>query len=235
MKYTLFGLNFVFVITGIVILSVGLTVQGIYHGYTDFLDSQFFTLPTFLIVIGAIIFFIAFFGCFGAQRENYCMILTFCGLLSVIFILELSAGITGYILKNSTYSLITSALKQTMPEYINPNKSHIAIGWDNIQETYRCCGLETTPDHHGYEDWTVSVGGIPLSCCDIPHGHLDMFVCNSTQETLHKTGCVQAFGDFIKSHAMSLALVGVILAVIQLFGMLFACMIARQIKKNRGY
>ena len=122
-----------------------------------------------------------------------------------------------------------------MAEYTNPNKSHIALGWDNIQETYKCCGLENTAEHPGYEDWVAAVGGIPLSCCEIPHGKLDVFACNSTQETLHKPGCVQAFGDFIKSHAMSLALVGVILAVIQLFGLLFACMIARQIKKNRGY
>jgi CD63 antigen len=63
--------------------------------------------------------------------------------LSIIFILELAAGITGYVLRNSTYALITDALKPTMPEYINPNKTHIAYGWDNIQETYKCCGLET--------------------------------------------------------------------------------------------
>jgi len=233
MKYTLFLLNCIFVITGIVILSVGLTVQGIYHGYTDFLDSQFFTLPVFLIVIGSIIFVIAFFGCFGAMKENYCMIITFCGLLTVVFVLELSAGITGYILKNSTYSLITSALKPTMPQYTN--NSQIAIGWDNIQETYKCCGLNSDDSRHGHQDWMDAVNGIPLSCCDIPHGHLDMFVCNSTQETLHQSGCVQAFGDFIKSHALSLALVGVILAAIQLVGLLFACLIAQKIKKNRGF
>lgn len=122
-----------------------------------------------------------------------------------------------------------------MAEYTNENKTHIAIAWDDIQETFKCCGLDSSDLHLGYEDWVHEVGGIPLSCCEIPHGKLNEFVCNSTQETLHKPGCVQAFGDFIKSHAMSLALVGVILAVIQLFGLLFACMIARQIKKNRGY
>ncbi|CRL01039.1 CLUMA_CG014482, isoform A [Clunio marinus] len=233
MKYFLFLLNFVFVITGIVILSVGLTVQGIFDGYSDFLDSQFFTLPIFLIVIGSIIFVIAFFGCFGAMKENYCMIITFCGLLSIIFILELSAGITGYILKNSTYSLITSALKPTMADYTS--NSRIANGWDNIQETYQCCGLETSANRSGYEDWIDAVQGIPLSCCDIPNGHLDFFYCNATAETLHPQGCVQSFGDFIKFHALQLALVGVILAIIQLFGLLFACLIARQIKKRRNF
>lgn len=62
----------------------------------------------------------------------------------MIFILELSAGITGYVLRNSTYTLITEALKPTMIDYINENKTHIAYGWDNIQETYQCCGLETS-------------------------------------------------------------------------------------------
>lgn len=121
-----------------------------------------------------------------------------------------------------------------MKDYIN--NPRIAAGWDNIQETYKCCGLESTEDHPGYEDWKEAVNGsIPLSCCDIPVGHLDYFYCNSTQETLHQTGCVQAFGDFIQSHALSLAIVGIVLAVIQLFGLLFACIIARQIKKNRGF
>lgn len=68
--------NFVFQITGIIILSVGVTVQGIYNGYNEFLSSQFLTLPVFLIVIGSIIFLVTFFGCFGAWKSNYCMILT---------------------------------------------------------------------------------------------------------------------------------------------------------------
>lgn len=116
-----------------------------------------------------------------------------------------------------------------MVDYTNPNKSHIAIGWDNIQETYKCCGLENS------EDWLPAVNGTPLSCCEIPHGQLNNFVCDADQLTIHQTGCVLAFGDFIKSHALSLALAGIILAVIQLFGLLSACIIARQIKKNRGF
>lgn len=159
----------------------------------------------------------------------------FCGLLSVVFILELSAGITGYILKGSTYQLISGQLKPTMIDYQNTNKSHIAIGWDNIQETFKCCGLDSSVDHPGFMDWQAEIGGIPLSCCDIPHGQVDHFTCDKDQTTMHASGCVQAFGDFIKSHALSLALAGVVLAVIQLIGLLSACLIARQIKKNRGF
>jgi CD63 antigen len=149
--------------------------------------------------------------------------------LSVIFVLELSAGITGYVLSSSTESLIKSTLAPTMVDYVNPNKTNIAVGWDNIQETYKCCGMDS------YVDWVKAVNGTPLSCCEIPHATLDKFTCGGEQETLHKVGCVQAFGDFIRSHALSLGLAGVVLAAIQLIGLLFACLIARQIKKNRGF
>lgn len=129
--------------------------------------------------------------------------------------------------------LVSNETGNFMTHYWHPISS--LVGWDNIQETYKCCGLETAGDRFGYQDWVEEVGGIPLSCCEIPHATLNNFTCDKDQETMHQPGCVQAFGDFIKSHALSLALVGIILAAIQLIGLLFACLIARQIKKNRGF
>lgn len=63
----------------------------------------------------------------------------FCGLLSLIFVLELSAGITGYILKNSTYDLVKNALRPTMGDYTNVNKTHIAIGRNVINNLADRC------------------------------------------------------------------------------------------------
>lgn len=63
-------------LTGIIIISVGATVQGVYHGFPHFLSDEFFSVPTLLIVIGSLIFFISFLGCCGAIKENYCMIIS---------------------------------------------------------------------------------------------------------------------------------------------------------------
>lgn len=161
-------------------------------------------------------------------------------MLTVIFILELAAGITGFILKNSTSDLVLGALKPTMQSYGKEDKKHITVGWDQIHTNFRCCGLAS------YEDWIDAVNGIPLSCCEIPNGILDSFSCKpanknetetetQTKSYMFEVGCVKTFGDFIQTHASSLAIVGIVLAVIQLFGLLFACVIARRIKKNRTY
>eukprot|EP00064_Thunnus_orientalis_P015736 superscaffoldBa00002975_g15793 len=56
--------------------------------------------PIVLIGIGVVIFFIAFFGCCGAWKENYCMVTTFAILISLIIIVEIAAAIAGYIFRN---------------------------------------------------------------------------------------------------------------------------------------
>jgi CD63 antigen len=133
-------------------------------------------------------------------------------------------------LKSSTRDLVLGTLKPTMEDYVNPEKKHITVGWDNIQQNFKCCGLED-----GLSDWQKAINGTPLTCCEIPHGVIDTFTCNDKTETLHGDGCVASFGAFIQTHAKSLGLAGIGLAVIQLIGLLFACMIARMIKKHRGY
>lgn len=63
----------VFQITGVIILSVGSSVQSAYNGYHHFLSERFFSLPAFCIATGIIIFLIASAGFYGAFMENYMM------------------------------------------------------------------------------------------------------------------------------------------------------------------
>jgi CD63 antigen len=67
---------FTFQISGIAILAVGAIIQNFYTNYSDFLLGNFFVGPVLLIVVGVIVFVVAFFGCCGAVKENHCMIMT---------------------------------------------------------------------------------------------------------------------------------------------------------------
>lgn len=49
----------------------------------------------------------------------------------------------------------------------------------------------------------------------IPNGVIGSLTCDSDSEGLFKAGCVQQFGSYIKSHAVSLGAAGIALAVIQ--------------------
>ena len=87
-------------LSGLFLIVTGGVVQGAYSQYLDFLGDQFFSTPVFLVIVGCVIFFVAFFGCCGAIKENHCMTFTFAILLGIIFLMEIGAGIAAYRLKH---------------------------------------------------------------------------------------------------------------------------------------
>merc|ERR1712156_1087891 len=62
-KYLLFAFNLIFLITGLALIITGCVIQGVYSNYLDFLGDSFFNTPVLLVVVGCIIFFVTFFGC----------------------------------------------------------------------------------------------------------------------------------------------------------------------------
>jgi len=58
---------------------------------------NFTASPIALMVVGSIIFVIAFFGCCGAIRESNCMIITFAVLLLAILIMEIAIRIVVFV------------------------------------------------------------------------------------------------------------------------------------------
>jgi len=225
-KYLLFIINFCLVITGIVILSVGATVQGVYHGVHGFLDENYFSIPKLLIAIGIIIFIVAFFGCCGAIKENYCMVLTFSVLMITIFILELSAGISGYVLRNEAAVMLRSNLNKTMADYTK--YKYISTLWDEVQRDFECCGLD------GPKDWmNETTKGVPISCCPIVSGTIETLNCTTTNA--YNKGCLVKLSVYVKEHAVSLGAAGVTLALFQLVGVFLTCYVAKKIKLTYGH
>ena len=74
---------------------MGAIVKSKYGEYLTFADNKYADAAIFLIIVGVIVFIVAFLGCCGAIKEHYCMVTTFAVLLSIIFILEVAAGALG--------------------------------------------------------------------------------------------------------------------------------------------
>ncbi|XP_014205277.1 CD63 antigen [Copidosoma floridanum] len=236
-KYLLFVLNFLFVITGIVLIAIGSSVTSSYSPYHHLLDGQFFSIPTLLVTIGIIIFVIAFFGCYGAMRENYCMILTFAAFMTLIFVLELAAGISGYVLRGNASEVVEHSMKEKMPSYTN--NSEIYEFWDRIQRDFKCCGIHESKDwikaweKAQRKDWVES-NALPLTCCQIEDGLTGNFTCaiGTNTTAIHGVGCVDKIIHEVRGHALQLGGVGLGIAFCQVLGIWFALFLAKTIKKN---
>lgn len=223
-KYLLFLFNLIFAITGIVFISVGAVILVVYNGYNNFVDSWFFAAPVLMIIVGVIVFLVSFFGCCGAVKENHCMIITFSVLLLLIFALELGAGITGYMMRGEVGNMLGNRLNDTMRQY-NSNDD-IRRSWDIMQHDLQCCGMNNPADWSriGFVDNTV-----PESCCkELP----TQSKCDVNSIHVNGDGCMMKLQSAIENNAMILGGVGIGIALIQLIGVVFACCLARSIRRE---
>ncbi|KAK3580355.1 hypothetical protein CHS0354_014829 [Potamilus streckersoni] len=219
-KLLIFSFNLLFVLVGIALIACGAYVQIQLKKYFQLIDGSFDSAAVLLIVVGVIVFMIAFFGCIGAIRENHTCVMIYAVLLGLIFILEIAGGIAGFVLKDkvrdSVEKLMNTSLQKEIDQPVSPNI------WDDIQKEFKCCGVET------YKDWEKS--GInktaPDSCCTV-HG------CDRRNSSLLYTeGCLHKFTGWVQDRIVIVGGIGIAFAFIQVVGILCACCLARAIKKE---
>lgn len=219
-KYLLFVFNLLFAISGVAIVAVGALIQNFYSNYTDFLHGNFFVGPLLLIILGVIVFVVAFFGCCGAAKENHCMIMTFAGLLLVVFGMELAGGITGYVLQDDVEDMLRSTVNNSMSKY--PYNKEITKTWDIMQHDLHCCGAEQAKDWYNvYKNQTL-----PDTCCP------SMNPCEVGNKEHYEVGCLTVLQTKVEEFAVILGGVIIGVACIQLIGVIFACCLAKSIRRE---
>ncbi|XP_071877332.1 CD63 antigen-like [Bombus fervidus] len=213
-KYLLCAVNSLFVLTGIMIISIGTTIYAVYEDFSHFLDPSYFSPATLLIVVGIFVFIIAFLGCCGALRESTCMVLVFAVSLSLVLVLELIAGIAAYALQDGIKDLLADKINATMHQYENNDEARSAI--DFLQSRLYCCG------YNGHEDWEEQGMTIPSSC-----------LLRDIDKNIYATGCIKHLSIIIHRSALYIGTGAVAIALIQLTGIMFACMLGRAIRRQK--
>lgn len=234
-KYLLFAFNLIFLMSGFALIITGGVIQGVYSEYLDFLGHQFFNTPILLIILGCITFFVTFFGCCGAIKENHCMIFTFSILLAIIFLMELGAGLATYVLKTEVRGIIEENMEKGLQNYNVAKHKGVTETWNVVQHELKCCGAQE------YKDWintTFSAPdkSVPDSCC-----YSDVQGCGKgilsqeefeVSKVIYTTGCLDKFEALITSNVAAIGGVGISIAFIQFIGLVFACCLATTIKKE---
>ncbi|XP_050529245.1 CD63 antigen-like isoform X2 [Daktulosphaira vitifoliae] len=210
-KYLLFIFNLIIFLSGILLLSVGLSIRNVYIQYELFLNENYFTAPYLLIIVGLIVLSVSFFGCCGTLKENNCMMHTFGILLGTCFLMELTGGLAGFILSEKAYSVVTNNLHDTMLLYNKTNQiTHI---WDGLQTTLQCCGAENV------NDWYVILNNkLPMSCCGPVEGAIGQQSCTKDSDTLYKQPCYESLTKIVKENASTLGCVAMGIALLQEVG-----------------
>ncbi|XP_041860666.1 CD63 antigen [Melanotaenia boesemani] len=226
-KFLLFLSNFIFWLCGIALIVVGIMVQISLHKTFMIRDASASGIPIVLIGVGVLIFFIAFFGCCGAWKENYCMITTFAVLLSLIIITEIAAAIAGYVFRKKLSAIVQDSLTEMIGNYKNGSADFIK-SVDQLQEGWKCCGVNSSAD---WRDFGPDGKTVPDSCCrnvtkDCGKGNM------MDQNKVYLKGCHDVLETTLKNNIHWVIVAALVIAFIQIMGIVFACLLMRGIREG---
>ncbi|XP_065431952.1 CD63 antigen [Chrysemys picta bellii] len=228
-KFLVFFFNFLFWLCGIALIVIGVLVQLELNKTLIMSSPSASGAPIVIIVVGVVIFFVSFFGCCGASKENYCMVTTFAVLLTCIFLVEIAAAIAGYIFKDKVRTALQGGLEDAMKKYSKDEL--VAETMNELQKKYSCCGAHNYTDWFKYEPFK-SNHSVPTSCCQA-NATLSTCNVNPTADTINVQGCAESIEAWLKKHIVIVAAVALGIAFFELLGIVFACCLMRGIR--RGY
>ncbi|XP_041934210.1 tetraspanin-33 isoform X2 [Alosa sapidissima] len=230
------------------VISLVLISIGVYARMTKHTEAAMAHLSVdpaiLLIVVGSLMFLITFCGCIGSLRENICLLQTFSICLTVIFLLQLAAGILGFVFSDKARGKVTEVINRAIVHYRDDLDLQNLI--DFGQKEFSCCGGIS------YKDWSLNMYfnctdrrspescGVPFSCCLLSK---DKSVINTmcgyemqalkddkAGEVIHTSGCIDKLVNWIHSNLFLLGGIALGLAVPQLVGIFLSQNLINQIK-----
>ncbi|XP_070537954.1 CD9 antigen-like [Ptychodera flava] len=227
-KYSLFVFNLVFWFAGLFILALGLWLRFDVDAakYIDQLNSiesntaqQYYNGTYILISAGVLVTVVGFCGCCGAIQERKCLLVMFFISLLLIFSLQVTAGIWGYINIVQLETLIEDETQRTVKEKYPIDKA-TRLAMDYVQQKLRCCGADD------YRDWQKSSQDIPKSCyCT---DQCDQLVLEGG---IYRKGCTLAVFSFLERNLYIIGGVSIGVGLIQILGMIFSVLLCCNIRK----
>merc|ERR1712018_483333 len=173
-KFFLFTFNALIWIVGGTLLGVGIwmcvsrdAAELPRVATTDTSDALIRGAAVTLIIVGVVVFVVAFLGCCGACKESTGMLLTYAVIITILFVIQVVAGICGVVFKDKILDILGTSMNDTVIlRYGQPNMDETTQSWDYMQRSFKCCGAE------GIEDWAASKWvesqvnqTVPVTCC----------------------------------------------------------------------
>ncbi|CAH1787421.1 unnamed protein product [Owenia fusiformis] len=155
-------------------------------------------------------------------------------LLFLVFLMEAVAGVLAYMYNTSIQGELERNLNNTMINWYHFDADKTAA-IDKLQREFTCCGAVSFEDWR-YSRWlkeakekntTQSINKAPDSCCKTES---EGCAVSDHPSNINYNGCLTALSNYVKEHLIILGGVGIGICFLQIFGIVFACCLAKRIK-----
>ncbi|XP_069027338.1 tetraspanin-6 [Embiotoca jacksoni] len=233
LKTFLISYSLIFWFTGVILLAVGVWGKLNLETYFSLASEESTNAPYVLIGTGAIIVIFGLFGCFATCRGSPWMLKLYAMFLTLVFLAELVAGISGFIFRHEIKANLGDAFTKAVTSYNSTDGTSSSTAVDVIQKTLHCCGVKN------YTDWGkteyFSEKGIPTSCCrDAANCLPDILKDLKQAETeVYLEGCFAKVTVVMEGNLGIIAGISFGIAFFQLIGIFLACCLSRYITNNQ--
>ncbi|XP_068451111.1 tetraspanin-2a [Clinocottus analis] len=204
-KYLLFVFNFIFWLSGLLVLAVGLWLRfdpetvNLLTG--DDAPDTYFIAVYILLGAGGLMMIVGFFGCFGAVRESQCLLASFFACLLIIFGAEIAAGVFGFLNKEQIVEEVQKFYINSVTDVTTPNATAIPLIYHT---TLNCCGGSTSD--------------VTNTACPEEEDVKD---------------CLTAITEFFNEKMHIIGYIGIGIAGVMIIGMIFSMVLCCAIRNNR--
>ncbi|XP_029020908.1 tetraspanin-7 [Betta splendens] len=231
LKTFLISYSLIFWFTGVILLAVGVWGKVSLEAYLSLVSEDSTNAPYVLIGTGATIVIFGLFGCFATCRGSPWMLKLYAMFLTLVFLTELVAGISGFIYRHEIKAKLGKAYEKAVESYNSTDSPSVAV--DAIQRTLHCCGV------NHFTDWNrtkyFEEKGIPASCCKdtskcSPETLKDL---NKAAKEVYTEGCFSQVTTVMEANLGIIAGISFGIAFFQLIGIFLACCLSRYITNNQ--
>ncbi|XP_062456696.1 tetraspanin-7-like [Rhea pennata] len=224
LKLSLMAFSFVFWAAGLTMLIIGLWAKVSLGSYLVLSANDYPNAPTILLAMGPAVIIWGFLGCLSAATEHRGLLRTYGTFLTAVLVAGLVAGLSGLLYRQDIAQGFQEGLREALRAYGEDEGKADAL--DALQRTLACCGVES------YRDWLTSPwaggqnGSVPLSCCRARRGCQHRL---PNTHGLYRDGCFSKVSAFISSNMFYVATAALGLGLLQLIGIVLACLLAARI------
>jgi tetraspanin-7 len=230
MKTLLVAFNFVFWVSGVAILALGIWTKVELYMYMELTDHYYVEAPYVLIGVGAGIIVIGSLGCLCTVKGKPILLYIFSFVLILVFIAELVVGISGFVYRSKLEASFAIGLDNALNTYATDDEIQKAV--NGLQDGLKCCGKD------GYEDWfsrtwdtQAPPRSVPLSCCMNEESGCKNTELGPNPTDIYTEGCYSKVTSFMQKNFGIIGGVTIGFAFLQLFGALLSCALAKNINK----
>lgn len=219
-KYLMFILNTGFIISGILLISAGVSTYVMFETMYNDMGNIFRMLSIFWMVIGVTITVVATFGILAALKENEILANLYAISMTFVFLGCIGAGIADFTMISRSRFIVSDLLKSMINNYDRNFGYNYQTKMDWIQTKFECCGIDAPSDWQSFKYFWVPYDQqdanntshgeniMPLSCCLQNSSYVDL-VC----EKYHSIGCFEPIHQFFFETVMTIGYAGLIFSM----------------------